>query len=52
MGATFFLFFGTEDTVLIDEIAKVHKLPKEVVEKHYKEMLKEINDELQSKIKD
>ena len=39
MGAWFLLAFGEKDLVLVEEIAKLHKLDKEVVEKYYKEML-------------
>lgn len=38
--------FGREDEVLIDEIAKIHKVDKAVVEKYYKEMLEKIKDEV------
>lgn len=50
MGMFGFLFFGEDDAVLVEEIAKKHKLPKEVVEKHYKKMLEEMKkDVLQEK---
>ena len=49
MGAWFIFLFGEEDAVLVDEIAKLHKIPKEVVEKHYKEMFKAIENEVQKK---
>lgn len=52
MGAVFFLFFGEKDTILVNEIAKNHKVPKEIVEKHYKEMLEAINEEVSNKNKD
>ena len=42
MGAIWIFFFGEKDEVLVEEIAKLHKLPKEVVEKYYKAMLEEI----------
>lgn len=46
MGALFLFFFGEADSVLVKEIAKTHKVPVEVVEKHYKEMLEAIKDEV------
>ena len=46
-GASWFLFFGEKDLVLIEEIAKLHKVEKEVVEKHYKLMLDAIKDDVQ-----
>ena len=39
MGAWLLLAFGEKDVVLVEEIAKLHKVDKEVVEKYYKEML-------------
>ena len=45
MGAWFVFLFGEKDSVLVREIAKLHKLDEEVVEKHYKEMLKAIEDD-------
>ena len=39
-------FFGEKDAVLVDEIAKAHKIDKEIVEKHYKKMLDAIKDEV------
>ena len=39
-------FFGEKDAVLVDEIAKAHKVDKEIVEKHYKKMLENIKDEV------
>lgn len=50
MGRWGLFLFGEKDSVLVDEIAKTHKLPKEVVEKHYKTMLEGIENELQNKI--
>ena len=38
--------FGEKDAVLVDEIAKIHKVDKEIVEKHYKKMLENIKDEV------
>jgi hypothetical protein len=46
MGAIFIFLFGEKDAVLVDEIAKVHKVDKAVVEKHYKKMLEEIKNEV------
>lgn len=46
MGAIFGFFFGEEDSVLVSEIAKLHKADKEIVEKYYKEMLEKIKDEV------
>ena len=41
------LLFGEKDNVHVEEIAKIHKVPKEIVEKHYKIMLEGIKNELQ-----
>ena len=38
--------FGKKDAILVDEIAKEHKVDKEIVEKHYKKMLENIKDEV------
>ena len=46
MGAWLGFFFGEKDAVLVDEIAKAHKIDKEIVEKHYKKMLDAIKDEV------
>lgn len=46
MGVWFFEAFGEKDTALIEEIAKAHKVPVEVVAKHYKEMLEAIKNEI------
>lgn len=46
MGAFGFLFFGEKDKVLVEEIAKAHKVDVEVVEKHYKKMLEEIKKDV------
>jgi len=45
MGIVAILFFGEKDSILVEEIAKLHKLDKAVVEKHYKEMLEDIKNE-------
>ena len=42
MGFYFFQSFGKKDTMIIEEIAKEHKVDVEVVAKHYKEMLDKI----------
>ena len=46
MGSWLGFFFGEKDSVLVDEIAKIHKTDKEIVEKHYKKMLENIKDEV------
>lgn len=46
MGVFFLGAWGDKDTAICEEIAKLHKLDLEVVEKHYKEMLKAIKDEI------
>lgn len=45
MGLFFLGAFGDKDKMIIEEIAKLHKLEIEVVEKHYKEMLEKIKNE-------
>ena len=45
MGAIWVFFFGEKDEVLVEEIAKLHKVDKELVEKYYKEMLKNLEKE-------
>ena len=47
MGSYWVYFFGEADTVIVDEIAKTHKIDKEIVEKHYKKMLEDIKNEVQ-----
>lgn len=47
MGAIFVFLFGEKDSVLVDEIAKIHKVDKEIVEKHYKLMLEAIKKDVQ-----
>lgn len=49
MGLWFFQGFGDADTMLVEEIAKEHKLDVEIVEKHYKIMLENIDKELKMK---
>ena len=46
MGMFGWFLFGKEDEVLVGEIAKIHKIDKEIVEKHYKKMLENIKDEV------
>ena len=46
MGAWALFFFGEKDSVLVNEIAKLHKADKDIVEKHYKKMLEEIKNEV------
>ena len=45
MGAWWIFFFGEKDEVLVEEIAKLHKVSKDTVEKYYKEMLKKLEEE-------
>lgn len=47
MGAGWLFFFGEKDSVLVEEIAKIHKFDKEIVEKHYKLMLEAIKKDVQ-----
>lgn len=47
MGSIWVYFFGEKDEVLVNEIAKIHKIDKEIVEKHYKEMLEAIKKDVQ-----
>ena len=47
MGLGGFLFFGEKDSVLIKEIASVHKVSEEIVEKYYKEMLEAVRKNVQ-----
>lgn len=46
MGSWLGFFFGEKDSVLVNEIAKLHKADKDIVEKHYKKMLEEIKNEV------
>lgn len=50
MGGFWVFFFGEKDEVLVKEIAKIHRMPEEVIEKHYKKMLEDIKDELSKKV--
>ena len=45
MGAFGFYFLGEEDSVLVEEIAKLHNIDKAVVEKHYRKMLEALKGE-------
>ena len=45
MGSWWVFFFGEKDEVLVEEIAKLHKVDKDTVEKYYKEMLKKLEEE-------
>ena len=49
MGVWLLLAFGEKDEVLVEEIAKAHKVDKEVVEKHYKVMLENVKKDVQAK---
>lgn len=49
MGVWFLGAFGEKDKVLIEEIAKLHKVDVEVVEKFYKKMLEDVKATLQTK---
>ena len=51
MGKGGFLFFGDEDNILIEEIAKLHKVDKAIVKEHYHNMLEAIGDETQNEDK-
>lgn len=42
MGFWFLESFGNKDTMIVEEIAKEHKVDVKIVEKHYKEMLEKI----------
>lgn len=44
--------FGEADAIHIQEIAKIHNVPVEVLEKHYKQMLEGVKNELQNKVED
>ena len=49
MGAWWILFYGDEDEDLVTDIAKVHKIDRETVEKHYRKMLEDIKNEIKNK---
>ena len=46
MGLWFFQSYGEKDTMIVEEIAKEHKVSVEIVAKHYKEMLEKIKNEI------
>lgn len=48
MAAYWIFLFGEADTVHVEEIAKLHNLPVEIVKKHYEAMLEAIKNELQA----
>ena len=52
MGAFGWLWFNDDDKDIIKDIAKLHKLPEEVVETHYKEMMEAIKNEVKNEKKD
>ena len=52
MGSIWIFFFGEKDEVLVSEIAKAHKMPKDLVEKHYRKMLDGIRNDLQTEVKE
>lgn len=45
MGVFGVYFLGEEDSVLVEEIAKLHNVDKAVVEKHYRKMLEALKGE-------
>ena len=45
MGVFGFYLLGEEDSVLVEEIAKLHNIDKAVVEKHYRKMLEALKGE-------
>lgn len=45
MGMFGVYFLGEEDSVLVEEIAKLHNVDKAVVEKHYRKMLEALKGE-------
>lgn len=45
MGAFSFLWFGEKDKVLVEEIAKLHKIDVAKVEKAYKEFIESLKKE-------
>ena len=49
MGAWGWFFFGEKDSILVEEIAKLHKVDKTIVEKHYKSMLEGIENDAENK---
>jgi hypothetical protein len=51
MGAWWILFYADEDNDLVNDISKLHKVDRYIVEKHYRKMLDSINDEIKNKKK-
>ena len=49
MGLLFLQAFGEKDQVLVEEIAKLHKVDVEIVKREYEEMLKRVKDSLQDR---
>ena len=47
MAAYWIFLFGEADEVHVEEIAKIHNVPVEVVRKHYEIMLEAIKNEVQ-----
>lgn len=50
MGAFMGFLFGEKDSVITEEISKIHKVDEEIVKKHYKVMLENIQNEVQNKV--
>lgn len=48
MGSGGWLWFYSEDEALVNDIAKLHKLDRKVVEKYYKQMLESIKNDTKS----
>ena len=49
MGTLGWLWFNDDDKDIIKDIAKLHKLPEDLVEVSYKKMLEEIKNEVKNK---
>ena len=49
MGFIFLAGFGEKDIAIIEEIAKVHKLPVEKVAKAYENMLEDLKEKNETK---
>lgn len=52
MGIFGWLFFNDDDNVVVDEIMKLHKIDKskrEVLKKHYEDMLKKVAEDVENK---
>lgn len=48
MGLWSGFLFGEQDSVLVSEIAKLHKVSVDVVEEHYRKMLEAIKKDVQA----